>query len=85
MSTPEERIRRARDAEAMANDERFQRLMRDTEDQIVQQWKAESDPVRREELHAEIRGLKLFMARIKADITSGAIALASERSKATPI
>lgn len=85
MSDANDAIRRGKDAEALVADERFQRVLRETEDRLVEEWKGETTKEKRENLHAEVRALRRFMGRLKADITHGKIATESERTKRLPI
>jgi len=85
VTTTEEQIRRGKDAEALVADERFQRVFRETEEMLVQEWKAGDTKEKRENLHAEVRALGRFLRRLKADITNGKIANEAVRPERLPL
>jgi hypothetical protein len=64
-------------AQALLDSADFQRIMRKTREHIMAKWAGEDDPARREDLHAEIRGLRTFMDRLKREIDTGKLARAS--------
>lgn len=75
-------------AQALLDSADFQRIMRKTRERIMQRWAGEDDPARREDLHAEIRGLRRFMQTLAHEVDTGKLARASRdaaerRSKET--
>lgn len=77
--------RRGKDAQTLLANETFQRVMRETEARLVEEWKAEGTEARRESLHAEVRALGKFLNRLKSDVTNGRIAERAEQPQQLPI